>query len=51
MTETRNETRCFEQNFSQLSAADKAVFKTILELAIILLKPQYPTTEPKKEET
>ena len=51
MTEIRTEPRRFTQEYGQLSPADKAVFKTILELALILLKPQYQTPEPKKEET
>lgn len=53
MNEIRTDPRRFTQEYGQLSPANKAVFKTILELAVILLKPQYaePSPEPKKEET
>lgn len=49
MTEIRTEPRRFTQEYGQLSPANKAVFKTILELALILLKAQCPKPEPKKE--
>lgn len=52
MTEIRTEPRRFTQEYGQLSPANKAVFKTILELAVILLKAQsVPNNETKKEES
>ena len=52
MTEIRTDPRRFTQEYERLSPANRAVFKTILDLAMILLKAQYPepTPEPKKED-
>lgn len=52
MTEIRNDPcKIAQQTYRELPPADKAVFQTILNLALLLLKPQLspPTTEPKKE--
>lgn len=55
MIEIRTDPRTAQQAYRELPPADKAVFKTILDLAMILLKPQtaatIPEPEPKKEET
>ena len=51
MAEVKAEQKRCAQEYRELSPADQAVFKAILELAVILLKSPYLTTEPKKGET
>ena len=51
MTEIRTDPRTFAQEYRQLPPADKAVFRTILELAVLLLKQnQTQAKDDKKEE-
>lgn len=51
MTEIRTDPRTFAQEYRQLPPADKAVFRTILELAVILLKTQAKVNEKDKQNT
>lgn len=52
MIEIRTDPHAAQQAYRELPPADKAVFKTILDLAMILLKPQTAATTPeaRKEE-
>lgn len=51
MTEIRTDPRTFAQEYRQLPPADKAVFRTILELAVILLKTQEKANEEGQKNT
>lgn len=52
MTEIKSETQQFDRRYRELDASGAAVLRTIIELAVLLLKPQAaPTPEPQKEET
>ena len=49
MTEIRTDPKTVAQEYRQLPPADKAVFRTILELAVILLKTQETVNEESKK--
>ena len=45
MTDIRTDSHIAQQAYRDLPPEDKAVFKTILDLAMILLKPKYPVID------
>lgn len=51
MTEIRTDPKTVAQEYRQLPPADKAVFRTILELAVLLLKTQEIVNEEDKQNT